>query len=104
MIDVDARPERRQRPEALQIGEDVRVVADLGEIALEQAVIGKIEADQGDEGADVGLGQALAQQVATIGQTILEQVEGDEDLADRALVGALPGRKARPVDAVVEAP
>ena len=58
-----------QRKDAQHIGLQMRIVGDAFQVGFEQAVVGGVKADQGDEGADVGFGECGAVQVgAVVGQ------------------------------------
>ena len=103
MVEVHGLGDARQAIHPLHPGLQRRVVAEPPEVALEGAVVGHVEAHAGHEQADVGRGEALAQQErAARGETALERVQLLEDAGHGLLVGLLGGGEAGPVDAVVE--
>ena len=59
------------------------------QIALEVAVIDGVEAHQRGEQPPVGLGDALADQIALPREPLLQRVQRREQLAERFLVGGL---------------
>ena len=60
----------------------VRVVGNAAQVALEQAMVGRIEPHQRDEQADVGLGETVAEQDDTVGQKGLHLVVPREDWSE----------------------
>src|SRR5690606_22981384 len=79
-----------------------RVVHDPPQVALEVPVVDSVEAHQGGEQPDVGLGHALADQPLRPGQPGLQPVQRVEQGPHRILVGALGGRESGLVDPVVD--
>ena len=71
-------------------------------IALEVSVVHGVEAGEGREQADVGLGDRVAHQVAPTGEALRQPVESVEQVPVRTLVGDLGAGEAAPVDAVVD--
>ena len=86
----------------LEIGAEVRIVGDPPQVALELAVIGGVEAGEGDEHADVGLGQPLAEEIGSGVEPALERVQHGEHGPEGLLVGLLGRGEARAIDPVVE--
>ena len=75
-------------------------VADRAQVAFEVADVHGVEADDGDEQADVGLGQPVADEVVLVCQDLLESVETFKDHGNGGGVGFLGGREADFVDAI----
>ena len=80
------------------------VVPDHLQVALEQRMIGDVEAGQGGVEPDVGLGDVVAEQVRGLarGEVGLEAVEAGEEGVHVGVVGGLGGGEAALVDAVVD--
>lgn len=91
-----------QGQDAFDVRGQAWVVRELAAVGFEEAVVGGVEADQGDEGAEVGFGQAVADEVIVPFEPALQLVEHGEDAFDRLVVGRLRGGEAGLVDAVVE--
>src|SRR5690606_5065135 len=85
-----------------QVAGQVRVVGDAPQVALEVAVVDRVEAHQGGEQPPVRLGEAFAEQVAPGPQPFLPAVDGVEQLLYLAQGGLLRGGAARPAHRVVE--
>ena len=62
MVDIDRLAHAGKVEHALGVGRERRIVGKALAVALEQAVIGGVEADEGDEEADIGLGEGCARQ------------------------------------------
>src|SRR5262249_7179399 len=80
----------------------VRVIDQTPQIALEQAMVGGVEANQCHEQPDVGLGHALAKQKGSTLKTPLEFVEHLEHVPTRFVVRLLRRGKTSAIDSVVE--
>src|SRR5438309_1473847 len=65
--------------------------------ALENVMIGGVEAHQRREKAPVGLGQRVTDQVALVRQALLERVQPREHLFHGLVVGCLSRRETGPV-------
>lgn len=70
------------------------VVSDEPSIALEVGVVDRVEADEGREESDVGLGEDTPDEVVLALQKSLESVERLEQRVDRLLVRGLGCREA----------
>ena len=66
------------------------------------ADVDRIEACQRREEAPIDFGDRRPHQVAARGQALVEFIEHREELGHGLVIGVLRGRKARPVDAVVD--
>src|SRR3546814_5501759 len=86
------------------VAPQVGVVDETLPVALEVAVVDRIEAHQRGEQAPVGFGHPVAQQVALAREALLQVVERREERVVGFLVGLLRGGEAGFVDAVVDAP
>ena len=75
-------------------------VADRADVALEVADVHRVKADDGDEEADIRLGEPVADQVVLAREHLLEPVERLEERDDRRLVRLLRRREARLVHPV----
>ena len=69
-------------------------VADRADVALEVANIHRVEADDGDEEADVGIGELVPDEVVFAFEDGLEAVERGEEREDGGFVGFLCGGEA----------
>ena len=87
VIDVHGLGDARHLIEIAQIVRQVRIVDDAPQVALEVAVIDRVEADQRREQPPVGLGQARAGEIALPRQPPLQLVE-----RRRTRRGTLPRR------------
>ena len=65
-------------------------------------MIDQVEPDERGKEPPVGLGQAVAHQIAGFAQAILQPVQGTEERYDGAVIGFLCRGEAALVDAVVE--
>jgi len=86
---------------AQPVGE-VRIVLDAPQVALEVAVVHRVEADERGEQSPVGLGQVLTGEIAQLVEATLQPVQRTEYLREGLLIGFLAGGKAGPVDTVVD--
>ena len=102
LVDVDGLGDAGHLVELAREAEQVRVVGDQAQVALEVRVVDGIEADQRGEEAPVGLGDPVAVQVAELSETCLEAIERAEERSHRLVVGLLRAREAALVDAVVD--
>ena len=75
---------------------EIRIVDEASEVALEVAVIDRIEADERGEQAPVGLGDAVAEQVALFASRASSQSSVSNKRPDRFLVGRLGAWRSRP--------
>src|SRR5690606_21013189 len=97
-------PHTRQSEEARLVFGERRIVRQASQVALEQAVIGHVEAHKRNKQPDVGFGDAIAEQErAPIAKMRLEFAQHRENLVERLLIRDLGRGKAGTVDAVVEA-
>ncbi len=79
----------------------IRIIDDAAAVALEVAVIDRIEPHQRGEQTPVGLGHAVAHQEALVRQPLLQPVERIEQRVDGIFVGFLRGGETGFVDAVI---
>ena len=80
---------------------DVRIsIPDRAEVALEVADVDGVEADDGDEEADVGLSELVPDEEVFALEDALEAVERGEEREDGGLVGFLRRGEAGLVHAV----
>lgn len=66
MVEMHALAHARPLVERAQVGPEVGVIHDPGAVAFEMSVIDQIKPDERGEKPPVGLGQALAHQVAVL--------------------------------------
>ena len=102
VVQIDRPGNARHLIEVAQIVGQVRIVGDPPEIAFEVSDIDRVEADERREQPPVGLGDAVADQIALAGQPLFELVERGEKLPERLLIGFLRRREAGAIDAVVD--
>ncbi len=102
VVEVDRVAESRRLVEVAGVRPQHRVLGELGAVALEVAVVDGVEADQGGEQPDVGLGDGVADQVAAVRQPLGQLVEAAEHIAVGRLVLVLPGGETGAVHAVVD--
>src|SRR5690606_28703913 len=102
VVDIHRVADPRQVEHPLHIGGEIGVFGEAPQIALEQAMIGRVEADKGDEQTNVGLGKGWSKQERTFGQKRLHLVQHGEHAAIGLVIGDLGSGKTRAVDAVVE--
>src|SRR5690606_3342473 len=89
VLEVDGVGDAGNLVELAQVARQVREVGDAPAIALEVAVVDRIEAHQRREQAPVRLGDAIADQVALSGEPSIELVERCEQLLEGLRVGGL---------------
>ena len=102
VIDAHGLVDARHLIEVTEIVRQILVIADAPQIALEVAVIDRVEANERGEQPPVGLGHARAGDVALPREPPLDIVERREHVAERLLVGGLRGGEAGAIDAVVD--
>ncbi len=73
LVEVDRLPEARRLEQVARVAPQGGQLAQLLAVALEVAVVDRVEPDQGREEPHVGLGDLLTHQVTTAGQAVLEQ-------------------------------
>src|SRR3954454_18222115 len=72
MLEIHRRGDAWQLIDVTRKGRQIRIIDDAADVALEVPDIDRVEADQRREQADVGFGQAVAQQEPPIGEPPLE--------------------------------
>ena len=82
---------------------EIGIVRDPADVALEMAVIDRIEADQRGPQPDIRLGEPPADQPLLPLQPLLQRVELGEQRHHRRLIGMLRGRETGLVNSVVDA-
>jgi len=102
LLHRDGPSHARPLVELARVGPQVGVVDQSPTVAAEVQVVDLVEARERREQPPVGLGHALADQVAALAEQPVEPVEAVEQLAERALVGVLAAGEAGAVDAVVD--
>ncbi len=102
VVGMERRGDRAGLIEVADIAEKIGIVGYPPDIAFEMTDIDKVETQQRRQQPDVGLGEAIAAQVAAVGQPLLKKIERLEQRADRLLISLLSRREARAVDAVVQ--
>src|SRR5690606_24096910 len=80
----------------------VRIVFDAPQVALEMAVVHRIEAHEGGKQTPVGLGEKFTGEIALFGETLLEPVQLREQLVERRLIGFAGRGEAGTVHAIVD--
>ena len=83
---VDGIRDSRHLVELAKVAREVRIIGDSAQIALEVADVHRIEANERGEEAPVGLRGAVPDEVALLGEPVLERVERGEEIAKRLLV------------------
>src|SRR6202035_2231054 len=103
VVDVPRLADTRYGQNPRKVGGQRRVVRKPAQIALEQTVIGSIEAHQCHEQSHVRLGQAVAEQErSTPADVLFQLVEHGEHIGERLFISYLSGGEAGTIDAVVE--
>src|SRR3990172_2515012 len=75
--------------EIFQIAEEVGVVDDPSDIALEVAVVDRIEPNQRDEQAPIGFDELRSEEIASAGKPRVELIQRVEEAPRRALISLL---------------
>jgi hypothetical protein len=101
VVEVDRVAEPRGLEQVARVAPQRRELDQLVAVALEVAVVDGVEADQGGEQPYVGLGDVVTDQVAPLGQPVLETVQRLEQPVVGPVVRPLPSGEAAAVDAVV---
>jgi hypothetical protein len=99
--EVDGVAESRRLVQVARVGPEHRHLAELASVALEVAVVHRIEPDQRGPQPHVRLGDRVARQVTTGRQPLGQLVEPGEQLAVGVLVGGLGAGEPGLVHAVV---
>src|SRR5688572_335417 len=102
MVEIDGGGDAGLLVEVPEISVECRIIDDAPDIALEMAVVDRVEADEGAEELPVGIDNNVAEQETLIGEATFHFVERIEQLAAGPFVGALAGGKAGAVNAVVD--
>ncbi len=102
MFEVHCLADARALVQLAQPAGEIRIVFDAPQVALEVSVVHRIEAHQGGEQADIGLGQVFAGQVAAFAEQAFQVVQLLEQLDEGLLVGVLASGEASTVHAVVD--
>src|SRR6516225_874719 len=84
-----------------QIVRQVVIVGDAPQIALKVAVIDRVEPHQGWKQTQIGLGEAVTDQIALMAEALLDLVEGAKQLAETRLVSPLATGKAAAINPIV---
>lgn len=103
VIDTDCRSDAWDIQHAIEISGEVRIIRDAPQIALEQPMISRVEADEGDEESDICFRQTAAEEKGAIGQKTFQPVKRGEDLVEGFFVSFLRRCKACALNAVVQA-
>ena len=103
MLEIHGLGHAGQVVQPFEIGRQIGIVDNTAEIALEEAVIGDIKTNQGDERPPIRLGKPLAQEVGLSFQPLLQCVQTVEHIGYSRLIRRLAHGESGPVDAVVEA-
>src|SRR5215813_13692520 len=72
-----------------QIIRKIAIIGDTPQIALEVAVIDRIEAGQGRKQAQIGLGEAVVNKVALMAELLLDLVQSPKQPAEARFVSLL---------------
>ena len=102
LVEVGVVAERRGLEQVARVAPEVRQLGQLLPVALEVAVVDGVEPRQRGEQPDVGLGDRVAHQEATVGEPLLEPVQRRPEPVVGRLVGLLGAGEAAAVDAVVD--
>ena len=102
MVKVDGGGDIVDLEQLTNITPEVGVVDDARSVALEVTMIDRVEANQGDPQAPVGLRQTGTDQITVRGKLPFENVEGVEERADRFVISRLSLGEACAVNAVVD--
>jgi len=84
-----------------QIIRQVRIIIEPPQVALEVAVVHRIEAKQRREQTPVGFGQRVADEISRPRQSLLQRIERIEQTPRRALVRLLAPREPAAIHTVV---
>src|SRR5213594_1552500 len=101
-MEVEGVLDSRPLIELAQVVGEIRIVLDAADVALEMAIVDEIETQQRRKGAPVGLGDALADEVAALVETLLQGVQPIEYFPHRLIVSLLGLGEAGTVNAVVQ--
>jgi len=102
LVEVDGVAEPRGLEQVAGVRPQHRHLGELVAVALEVAVVDRVEPHQRREEADVCLGDRVAHQVATIGQPGLQPVHGDPQRVVGLDVRRLGAGEAASIDTAVD--
>src|SRR5699024_5173202 len=89
VVEVRGVTKTRGLEQVTRVGPQRRVLADFTDVALEVAVVDRVEAHQGGKEPDVGHGDVVTDQVSAVGEVFFQVVEAGEDLGHGLVVVVL---------------
>src|SRR6516165_4957507 len=99
---VDRFGDPRHLVDLVQVVRQIVIVGEPAQIAFEVAVIDRVKPHQGRKQPQIGLGEAVADQIALPAEPLLESVERREQLAETFFVSLLGSGEAAAIDPIVD--